>query len=217
MNLLGCSCPGYTVSPRGGGGTPAAVRVSLLVACAGIGASYLSLGPDVLERVPRVDESRHDEEHECGEDSAHGLPDLRAHHAASEASGSASIAGSAVSPRVLVARRAITAEARMKMLPTRSARWKPDVSAWAEGSPAASRWSVRLVDTAVKIASPSAPPSHCDALSSAAARPALSAGTPAFAAVATATNRPAIPSPTSSSPGSRSVVYEPPTGMRDSQ
>src|SRR5436305_14673323 len=84
--------------------------------------------------------------------------------------------GSAVSPRVLVARRAMTAEARMKMLPTSNARWKPDVRACAAGIPAASRWFVRLVDTAVKIARPSAPPSHCDALSRAAASPALSAG-----------------------------------------
>ena len=105
----------------------------------------------------------------------------------------------------------------MKMLPISSARWKPDVRACESGAPAASRWFVRLVETAVKIARPSAPPSHCDALRSAAASPALSAGTPAFAAVATATNRPAMPSPTSRRPGNRSAAYEPPTGIRDSQ
>jgi hypothetical protein len=48
-------------------------------------------------------------------------------HAASEASGSASIAGGSVSPRVFVARRAVTADARTKMLPISNARWKPDV------------------------------------------------------------------------------------------
>src|SRR5581483_9726455 len=72
--------------------------------------------------------------------------------AASEACGSASVAGCYVSPRVLVARRAITAETRMKMLPTSSARWKPEVRACARGVPVVSRWLVRLVDTAVKMA-----------------------------------------------------------------
>src|SRR5262249_17497848 len=69
----------------------------------------------------------------------------------------------------------------------------------------------------VRVGGAGAPRSHCEALSSAAASPALSLGTPALAAVATATKRPAMPRPTSSRPGSRSVVYEPPTGMRDSQ
>ncbi len=40
------------------------------------------------------------------------------------------------------------------------------------------------------IASPSAPPTCCEALSSAAASPALSAGTPAFAAVLSQSERP---------------------------
>jgi len=55
------------------------------------------------------------------------------------------------------------------MLPTSSARWNPDVIACDAGIPAASWSFVRLVETAVKMASPGAPPSHCDALSSAAA------------------------------------------------
>jgi hypothetical protein len=54
----------------------------------------------------------------------------------------------------------------MKMLPTSSARWNPDVIACDAGIPAASWSFVRLVETAVKMASPGAPPSHCDALSS---------------------------------------------------
>src|SRR5689334_6273506 len=103
------------------------------------------------------------------------------------------------------------------MLPITSPRSKPEVKACETGVPAATRGFVRLVDTAVKIARPSAPPSHGDALSSAAASPALSLGTPAFAAVATATNRPAMPSPTRSRPGRRSEVYDPATGIRDSQ
>jgi SnoaL-like polyketide cyclase len=47
---------------------------------------------------------------------------------------------------------------------------------------------VREVAIAEKIANPSAPPTSCEAFRSAAGRPALSAGTPAFAAVVTATN-----------------------------
>src|ERR671931_78500 len=140
-------------------------------------------------------------------DRTHRLARACVHHAASEGSGSASIAGGAASPRVFVARNAVTADAR----------WKPEVRACDVGAPPASRWFVRLVDTAVKIASPSAPPSCCDALSSAAASPALSAGTPAFAAVVTPTKTPPPPSARMSVPGSRSATYEPSTGMRDSQ
>jgi hypothetical protein len=46
---------------------------------------------------------------------------------------------------------------------------------------------VRLVEIAEKIASPSAPPTQVEALTRPAARPALSGGTPACAAVVTAT------------------------------
>jgi hypothetical protein len=45
---------------------------------------------------------------------------------------------------------------------------------------------VWLVASAVKIASPSTPPTCCEALISAAASPALPAGTPELAAVVTA-------------------------------
>ena len=50
-----------------------------------------------------------------------------------------------------------------------------------------------------------------------AARPALSPGTPAFAAVVTPTNIGPTPSDMITMPGSRSLTYEPSTGMRDSQ
>src|SRR5919197_5941483 len=159
----------------------------------------------VLKGVPGVDERGDDEEHQGGEDRADGGPDLGVHQAASEASGSASIDGSSVSPRVLVARSAIAPEARTQMLPISSPRWKPEVSACETGAPAESRWLVRLVETAVSTASPSAPPSCCDALRRAAARPALSAGTPALAAVATPTKTPPAPSARTSMPGSRSA------------
>src|SRR5581483_4341195 len=53
--------------------------------------------------------------------------------AARDASGLTFTSGSAVSPRVFVARSAMTADARMKMLPTSNARWKPDVRACAAG------------------------------------------------------------------------------------
>ena len=82
---------------------------------------------------------------------------------------------------------------------------------------AASRWFVRAVAIAEKTASPSAPPSCCDALSSAAARPALSGGTPSLAAVTVATKTAPMPNATMSRPGSRSPTNEPWTGMRDSR
>ena len=84
------------------------------------------------------------------------------------------------SPRVLMAREAISAAASRKMLPASSARWKPEVRASDAEAWAASRWRAREVAIAEKIAIPSAPPSQVDALISAAARPALSAGTPAL-------------------------------------
>ena len=91
------------------------------------------------------------------------------------------------------------------MLEASSARWKPEVSASAGGVWPASRSLVREVAIAEKIASPSAPPTCCEALSSAAASPALSAGTPAFAAVVTATNTAPRPIDMTIMPGSRSV------------
>src|SRR5260370_33175643 len=59
-----------------------------------------------------------------------------------------------------------------------------------------------------------APPTCCEALSSAAARPARSAGTPALAAVATATNTAPRPNEKIIRPGPRSVREEPCTGTR---
>src|SRR5690242_19918225 len=83
-----------------------------------------------LEQEPGEDEAWDDEERERRGGRPERDPHVRGHHAASEASGSASSSsGSFVSPRVFVARSAITAEARMQMLPIRSARWKPAVSA----------------------------------------------------------------------------------------
>ena len=64
---------------------------------------------------------------------------------------------------------------------------------------------MREVASAEKIASPSAPPTCCDALSSAAARPACPAATPALAAVVTATNTAPRPIDMIIIPGSRSV------------
>src|SRR6266404_664040 len=133
----------------------------------------VAVADPAVEDVPGVHDAWHDHEEKRCDYGADRGPDLGV-HAASEACGSASTGSASTSPRVLVARSAITADARMKMLPSRSARWKPAVSACEAGAPAASRWFVRLVDTAVKMARPSAPPSHCDALSSAAASPALS-------------------------------------------
>ena len=71
------------------------------------------------------------------------------------------------------------------MLDASSARWKPASQRLGRCACAASRSLVREVAIAEKIASPSAPPTCCEAFSSAAASPALSAGTPAFAAVVT--------------------------------
>jgi hypothetical protein len=71
----------------------------------------------------------------------------------------------------LVIRTATNAAARKKMLDASSARWKPEVSASPAGAWLASRSPVREVAIAVKIASPSAPPTCCEALSSAAASP----------------------------------------------
>src|SRR6266511_581754 len=92
-----------------------------------------------------------------------------------------SVAAWSVWPRVLVARSAM-----------RAAVW------------IASRWWVRPVASAEKIASPSAPPSCWEALSSEAASPALSGGTPALAAVVTPTNTGPVPIATRIIPGSRS-------------
>src|SRR5215207_6992855 len=112
--------------------------------------------------------------------------------------------GSTVSPRVLVMRRATNAAARKKTLDASSDRWNPEVSASSTGARLASRSPVREVAIAEKIASPSAPPTCCEALSSAAARPAFSAGTPALAAVVTATKTAPRPIDITTRPGSRS-------------
>src|SRR2546423_15401864 len=61
---------------------------------------------------------------------------------------------------------------------------------------------------------PSAPPSHVDELIIAAARPALSAGTPACAAVVTPTNTAPSPRARITSGGRRSGAYEPAPGGR---
>ena len=82
---------------------------------------------------------------------------------------------------------------------------------------AAATVHVRLVAMAVKIARPSAPPTCCEAFSSEAARPALSAGTPALAAVVTPTNTGPIPTERTSIPGRRSARKDPWTGIRESQ
>src|ERR1700756_4052551 len=89
-------------------------------------------------------------------------------------------------------------------------RWKPPVSAAGDVAPWASRCVVRVVAITEKIASPSAPPTHVEVLISAAASPALSAGTPAFAAVLTPTNTKPSPNDMTSSPGrmSQSQVGE---------
>ena len=109
------------------------------------------------------------------------------------------------SPRALVVRRANSAAASMKMLATISAWWKPATSAAGGDVCTASRCVVRAVAMAEKMARPSAPPIHCDALNSAAASPAVCGGTPALAAVVAATN--SAPSPTDkiSNPGRRPV------------
>src|SRR5437588_12988834 len=67
------------------------------------------------------------------------------------------------------------------------------------------------------MASPSAPPTQVEVLTSAAARPALSAGTPALAAVLTPTKTKPRPTDMIISPGRRFGRYEPCTGMRESQ
>src|SRR5450755_774023 len=114
-------------------------------------------------------------------------------------------------------RSATTAAASRKKQPVSNARWKPDVSAAGNDVWPASRWVVRDVAIAEKIASPSALPICCDELSSAAASPALSADTPALAAVVTPTKTAPRPNDTTSSPGRRSVRYEPSVGISESQ
>lgn len=118
---------------------------------------------------------------------------------------------------MLVARTPMTAAATRKMLQASRPREKPAVSAVAAEAWEANRCWVWLVASAVKIARPKAPPSCWEALSREAARPALSAGTPALAAVVTATNTGPRPSDRMSIPGNRSALNEPWTGRRDSQ
>src|ERR671937_2331451 len=118
--------------------------------------------------------------------------------------GTASSAGAAAgSPRVLVARSAIAAAAIRKMLQARRARLKPAVSASGDATARASRWLVREVAMTEKIASPKAPPTQVDVFTSAAARPALSGGTPAFAAVFTPAKTKASPNNHITTPGQR--------------
>src|SRR5215204_2065795 len=155
-------------------------------------------------------------DHVCGR----GCVDSGGHHARAgcgRAADSGPSTGSTVSPRVLVMRRATNAAARKKTLDASSDRWNPEVSASSTGARLASRSPVREVAIAVKIASPSAPPTCCEALSSAAASPDSPSATPAFAAVRTATNMAPSPSEVITRPGRRSARYEPSTGMRDSQ
>src|SRR5919205_116292 len=130
--------------------------------------------------------------------------------------GTASSAGAAAgSPRVLVARSAITAAAVRKMLEGARARLKPDVSAFGEAMACASRWLVREVAMTEKIASPKAPPTQVDVFTSAAARPALSGGTPAFAAVLAPTKTKPRPNDMIMRPGRRFAREEPWTGVGD--
>src|SRR6266496_3454589 len=91
------------------------------------------------------------------------------------------------SPRVLVARSAMTAAASRKTAQASRARWKPAVSAASRGACPASRALVRAVAMAEKIASPRAVPSCWEAFSMPAASPALSSVTSALAAVVTET------------------------------
>src|SRR5919201_1758207 len=112
------------------------------------------------------------------------------------------------SPRVLVARSAIAAAATRKMLQATRARLKPAVSAFGEAMACASKWLVREVAMTEKIASPKAPPTQVDVFTSAAARPALSGGTPAFAAVLTPTKTKPRPNDMITRPGRRFSRYE---------
>ena len=81
----------------------------------------------------------------------------------------------------------------------------------------ASRSVVVEVATAVKIATPRAPPSHIDELINAAARPALSGDTPSWAAVVVPTSTAPRPSDVSVSAGRTLDQYEPSTGIFESQ
>src|SRR5437868_4646396 len=109
------------------------------------------------------------------------------------------------SPRLLAARIATSAAAARKMLLASKARANPEVSASGRGLPPVTASFVLAVATAEKIANPTAPPSCCEALSSAAASPARSGGTLALAAVVIATNAAPRPNEEISRPGSRSV------------
>src|SRR5919197_5330258 len=134
------------------------------------------------------------------------------------AAGTASSAGTAAgSPRVLVARSAIAAAAIRKMLQATRARLKPAVSASGGATARASRWLVRELAMTEKIASPKAPPTQVDVFTSAAARPALSGGTPAFAAVFTPTKTKPKPKEMITRPGRGFSREEPCTGVRDNQ
>src|ERR1700730_14305741 len=122
--------------------------------------------------------------HVGGVDGAAGTISEAAHGRASASTVSSSTSISGISsPLVLVARRAITASATKKTLEASSARWNPEVSASGRATWRTSRWLVREVAMAEKTANPRAAPSWKEALTKEAARPALSGGTPALAAV----------------------------------
>ena len=71
---------------------------------------------------------------------------------------------------------------------TQNASAKPSVRACGWEVPSLTRFSVRVVDTVVRIATPSAPPICWLVLMSPDARPASWGGTPASAAIETGTN-----------------------------
>src|SRR5271169_581965 len=124
-------------------------------------------------------------------------------HAASGMSAGDAVA--AAPAWVFVARAAITAATTRNALQARSAAWTPPVRADGVLACAAIRWFVRPVAIAVRIARPRAAPTVDDVVISAAASPALWAGTPALAAFCTPTMTAPSPSAMITRPGSRSV------------
>src|SRR5664279_3965772 len=95
---------------------------------------------------------------------------------------------------------------------TQNPRAKPLVAACAGESPEASSVFVCVNATVAAIATPSAPPICCDALSSPDASPASCGSTPASAAIDIGMNENAMPTPTNRYPGRRFVTNEPSTG-----
>src|SRR5271169_4970941 len=103
--------------------------------------------------------------------------------------------------RVLPMRRASRAAEAIRMPPTSRAWWYPASDATAGDTWADSRWSVRVIATAERMARPSALPTCWDEFSNPAARPAWSDGTPALAAAVTETNTDPAPSDITRNPG----------------